>query len=88
VACKKGETYLQSEITGIDSHCKGKTKCLSYETLQRPIITYGSECWPLLQKVGNMLRIFERILKMIYRPVINNGIWTKRHSTELHMHYD
>jgi hypothetical protein len=39
-------------------------------------LTYGSECWTHSKKHGFMLRIFERrILRMIYGPVKDNGIW-------------
>jgi hypothetical protein len=35
-----------------------QTKCILYKTLMRPILTYGSESWPLKRKDENMLRIF------------------------------
>jgi hypothetical protein len=37
-------------------------------------------------KEGNMLRIFERrIFRMIYGPLISNGIWRIRYHSELCM---
>jgi hypothetical protein len=62
-----------------------------YKTLIRPIHTYGSECQPLSKTDGNMLQIFERrILRMIYGPIIKDGIWRTRYkyNIELHMLYD
>jgi hypothetical protein len=32
-----------------------------------------------LPEDGNMLRIFERILRMIYGPIDDNGTWRKRY---------
>jgi hypothetical protein len=50
---------------------------------------YGSECWPVSKKNGNVLRIFERrIVKIIYGPVNDNGIWKTRYSNELYTHYN
>jgi hypothetical protein len=44
-----------------------QTKCTLYKTLVRPILTYGSESWPLTRKDVNVLQIFERrILRIIY----------------------
>ena len=60
-----------------------------YKTLTRPILTYGIECWPLSKKDGNMLQIFERrILRMIYGPVNDNGIWRTRYNSELYSPYN
>ena len=47
-------------------YVKSQTKCVVYKILTRPILTHGSEWWPLSKKDGIMLRIFERrILRMI-----------------------
>jgi hypothetical protein len=62
----------------------GQTKCTLYKTLVRPILTYGSESWPLTRKDVNILRIFERrILRRIYDPVKENGIWRLRYNYDL-----
>jgi hypothetical protein len=59
-----------------------------YKTLIRPILMYGSECWPLLKKDENLLRIFERrILRRIYGPVNEGGICRIRYNNELHKLY-
>jgi hypothetical protein len=66
-----------------------QTKCVLCKTLIRPILTYGSECWPLSKKDGNMLQIFERrILRTIYGPINENGMWRTRDSNELYTLYD
>jgi len=60
-----------------------------HKTITRPILAYGSECWPLSKKGGIMLRIFKRRkLRMIYGPVNDNGIWRTRYSSELYTFYD
>jgi len=30
---------------------RGKTKCVLYTTLIRPILTHGSECWPSQRRI-------------------------------------
>ena len=67
---------------------KHQTKCMLYKSLAKPILTYCSECWPLSKEDGYRLRIFEiRILRMIYGPINDNGIWRTRHSSELYTLY-
>ena len=67
---------------------KSQTKGMLYKTLIRPMLRYGSECLPLW-KDGNMLRIFEIIImRMIYSPVNDNGIWRTRYNNELYTLYD
>jgi hypothetical protein len=34
---------------------KHQTKCMLYKTLARPVLTYGSECWPLWKEDGHRL---------------------------------
>jgi hypothetical protein len=56
-----------------------------YKTFIRLILINGSECRSL-SKGGNMLQIFERrILRMIYGPINDNGIWRTRYNNELYM---
>jgi hypothetical protein len=53
-------------------------------TVVRPVVTYGSETWTLPTAEENALRIFERkILRKIYGPVLENGIWRNRYNDEL-----
>jgi hypothetical protein len=45
---------------------------------------YGSECWPLSKKEENLFQIFERrILRRIYGPINEGGIWRIRYNNEL-----
>jgi hypothetical protein len=55
-----------------------------YRTIVRPVVTYGSEIWTLPTAEENALRIFERnLLRKIYGPVMENGIWRNRYNDEL-----
>jgi len=66
-----------------------QTKCTVYKTHINPILVYGSECWPLSKKDGNMLRIFEsRILRMVYISINDDSIWRTRYHHELYTLYD
>ena len=50
---------------------------------------HGSECWPIEKKDADMVRIFERIiLRRIYGPINDNGIWKTRYLNELYTLYD
>ena len=61
--------------------------CVMYcTTHMRPILTYGSACWPVSQKDGKMFRIFERrMLRMNYDRVNDGAIWTARYSNVLYV---
>ena len=65
---------------------KHETKRMLYKTLIRPILTYGSKCQPLL-KNGNMLWIFERILRMVYGSINDNGKWRTIYNYEFYILY-
>jgi hypothetical protein len=70
-------------------YLKWHTKCTLYETLIRPILMYGSESWPLSKKDENLLQIFERrILRRIYSPINEGGIWRIRYNNELYKIYN
>jgi hypothetical protein len=63
-----------------------QTKFTSYKTLVRPIHTYGSESWTLKRTEENMLRIFDRrILRRMFGPVEENGIWRSSYNHELYI---
>jgi hypothetical protein len=50
---------------------------------------YGSESWPLSKKDENLLQIFERrILRKIYGPINEGGIWGIRYNNELYKLYN
>jgi hypothetical protein len=70
-------------------YLKRQTKCILYKTLIRPILMYGSGTWPLSKKDENLLQIFEsRILKRIYGPINEGGIWRIGYSNELSKLYN
>ena len=61
---------------------------MPYKTLIKPKRTYDSECRPLSNKDDNLLRIFEIIiLKLIYSPVNDNGVYRTRYKSELYTLY-
>jgi hypothetical protein len=52
-----------------------------YKTLIRPVVTYGAET----VTEENALRRFERkVLRKIYGPLMDNGVWRIRYNSELH----
>jgi hypothetical protein len=60
-----------------------------YKTLIRPILMYGSESWPLSKKDESLLQIFEKkILRRIYGPIYEGGIWRIRYNNELYKLYN
>jgi len=59
-----------------------------YKTFIRLILINGSECWSISKKDGNMLQIFERILRMIYSPINDNNIWRTRCNNDLYTLYN
>jgi hypothetical protein len=63
---------------------KRSAKMQIYETLIRPVVTYGSETRTLTKSDENFLRIFERkILRKIYGPIQEVDIWRIRNNEEL-----
>jgi hypothetical protein len=47
-------------------------------------VTYGSETWTLTTAEENALRRFERrMLRKIYGPVVDKGVWRIRYNEEL-----
>jgi hypothetical protein len=59
-----------------------------YKTFIRLILINGSECWSVSKKDGNMLQIFERILRIIYGPINDNDIWRTRCNNEFYTLYN
>jgi len=52
------------------------SKLQIYRMLVRPVVTYGSESWTLTMEEERALEVFERkILRKIYGPVKENGLW-------------
>ena len=55
------QRHLRSNLLTI------KTNCSIYKTLIRPVLTYGSESWPLTRRDENPLLTFER---KIWRTIL------------------
>jgi hypothetical protein len=55
-----------------------------YRTIIRPVVTYGSETRCPTANDERSLRTWERkVLRKIYAPVYDNGIWRIRTNKEL-----
>jgi hypothetical protein len=54
-----------------------KSKIKLYNTIIKPVVVYGSECWVLTENIKQKLLVFEmRILRMIFGPTQKaNGEW-------------
>jgi hypothetical protein len=60
------------------------TKIKIYQTLIRPVVTYGCEAWVLSTQNMNALRIFERkVLRRIHGPIYEEGEWRIRNNAEV-----
>lgn len=63
---------------------KRSAKRKIYNTLIRPVVTYGCECWTLSTSEVHALRRFERrILRKIFGPIHENGVFRIRRNEEL-----
>jgi hypothetical protein len=61
-----------------------RSKLQIYKTLIRSVVTYGAEIWTLTVTEENALRRLERkVLRKIYGPVMDNGVWRIRYNSEL-----
>ena len=56
------------------------TKILLYETLIRPVVSYGAEAWTMTKKDELALLVLER---KIYGPNYENQEWKSRTNREL-----
>ena len=54
-----------------------KSKLRMYQTLVRPVVTYGCETWVLKENIKTKLRVFEKkALRRIYGPTKeSDGTW-------------
>jgi hypothetical protein len=60
------------------------TKVRMYRTIIRPVVTYGSEIWCLTANDKRSLQTWEpKVLRKIYGPVYDNGIWRIMANKEL-----
>lgn len=65
-----------------------KVKINLYKTLIRPVLTYGAETWTLTKTDESSLMSFERkILRRIFGPVNDGGVWRRRYNLELYQLY-
>jgi hypothetical protein len=70
-------------------HLSTQTKIKLYKTLVRPVLMYGCESWSLSKKEENEINIFERnILRKIYGPTNDYGVWRIRYNQELYGLYN
>jgi hypothetical protein len=54
-----------------------QTKFTIHKTLIRPVLPYGSETWVLTNREENQLLVFERKVRTICSPKIENGVYRK-----------
>lgn len=63
-------------------------KLTIYKAIIRPVVTYGSETWVISAKHEKALGVWERkILRRIYGPVCEEGVWRSRYNRELRQLY-
>jgi hypothetical protein len=61
-----------------------KSKLSIYITIIRPVVTYGSGTWTVTEKDESQINIWERkVLRRIFGPVNDRGIWRVRSNKEL-----
>jgi hypothetical protein len=61
-----------------------RSKLQINKTLIRPVVTYGAEKLMIKAAEENALRRFERkVLRKIYGPVVDKGVWRIRYNDEL-----
>ncbi|PNF43056.1 hypothetical protein B7P43_G04739, partial [Cryptotermes secundus] len=77
---------LLSVFRSKDIHRAIKTKI--YKTMIRPVLYCGCEGWTLNKKEESVINFFERkILRRIYGPIKENGIWRIKYNKELYKLY-
>jgi hypothetical protein len=55
-----------------------------YKTVLKPIVMFGCEAWPITEKDKTRLNMWERkILRKVYGPVTEKGVWRIRRNEEL-----
>jgi len=61
-----------------------RSKLQIYKIPIRPVVTYGTETWTLTAAEENALSRFDRkVLRTIYGPVVNTGVWRIRYNNGL-----
>jgi hypothetical protein len=55
-----------------------------YKTILKPIVIFGCEAWSVAEKDKTRLNMWERkILRKVYGPVTEQGVWRIRRNEEL-----
>jgi hypothetical protein len=55
-----------------------------YKTIVKPIVMFGCEAWSMTEKDKTRLNMWEReILRKVYGPVTEEGVWRIRRNEEL-----
>jgi hypothetical protein len=61
-----------------------RAKLKLYYSVTRPIVTYSCEAWILKETIINNVLVFERkILRKIFGPKNENGVWRIKTNREL-----
>ena len=61
-----------------------QTKVKVYQTIIRPVVTYGCEAWRMTGGMERRLDVFENdILRLICGAVCEGGVWRRRHNAEI-----
>jgi hypothetical protein len=61
-----------------------RVKIKIYKTILKPIVIFGCEAWSMTEKVKTRLNMWERkILRKVYGPVTEQGVWIIRTNEEL-----
>lgn len=65
-------------------HLSRDTKIRIYTVILQPVLLYGAEVWTLTKQTQKKLIIFEnKILRRIYGPIFEEGIWRIRTNREI-----
>ena len=61
-----------------------QTKVKVYQTIIRPVVTYGCDAWRMTGGMGRRLDVFESgILRLLCGAVFEGGVWRRRHNAEI-----
>lgn len=83
------KSYFASLPMLKSKHLSRKLKLQIYTTIIKPVVLYGSEAWTLNKKEEEMLLVWERkILRKIFGPLCENGVWRIRTNKEVQDLYD
>lgn len=64
------------------------SKIRIYKTIIRPVLMYGCESWIMTKRTKTKIITFEnKILRKIYGPTLEDGIWRIKHNREIRTLY-